>query len=56
LGNFGLFRTFAQTFYLFTFCFLAFSSAWIIQKKTKAETKKSIFDVFLPENVPFCRK
>ena len=36
---------FAQTSYLFTFCFLAFSSVLIIQKKTETET----------ENPNFCR-
>ena len=35
--------TFAQTSYLFTFCFLAFSSVWIILKKTETETKNQIF-------------
>ena len=35
--------TFAQTSYLFTFCFLAFSSVWIIQKKTETETKNPHF-------------
>ena len=39
--------TFTQTSYLFTFCFLAFSSVWIIQKKTKTETKN-------PHFLPFC--
>ena len=32
-----------QTYYLFTFSFLAFPSVWIIQKKTKTETKKPHF-------------
>lgn len=48
-GNFEFFRTFAQTFYLFTFYFLAFSSVWIVQKKTETETKK-------PHFCRFCRK
>ena len=55
-GNFVFFRTFAQTFYLFTFCFFAFSLILDNLQKTKTETKKPIFGVFLPENVPFCRK
>lgn len=38
-----VFRTFAQTFYLFTFRFLAFSHVWIIQQKAKTETKKPHF-------------
>lgn len=45
-GNFEFFRTFAQTFYLFTFYFLAFSSVWIVQKKTETETKKPHFCSF----------
>ena len=40
---FTSFSTFAQTSYLITFCFLAFSSVWIIRKKTKTETKKPHF-------------
>ena len=34
---------FAQTYYIFTFCFLDFSSVWIIQKKTETETKNPNF-------------
>ena len=40
--------TFAQTSYLFTFCFLAFSSVLIFQKQTETETKK-------PNFCRFCR-
>ena len=44
MGDFWVFSsTFAQTSYLFTFCFLTFSSVWIIQKKTETETKKPHF-------------
>ena len=35
--------TFAQTSYLFTFCFLAFSSVLIFQTQTETETKKQHF-------------
>ena len=35
--------TFAQTSYLFTFCFLAFSSVLIFQTQTETETKNPIF-------------
>ena len=35
--------TFAQTSYLFTFCFLDFSSVLIFQKKTETETKNPHF-------------
>lgn len=35
--------TFAQTYYIFTFCFLAFPSVWIIQKKTETEAKTPYF-------------
>ena len=45
---FTSFSTFAQMSYLITFCFLAFSSVWIIRKKTKTETKK-------PHFCRFCR-
>ena len=44
MGYFWVFSsTFAQKSYLFTFRFLAFSSVWIIQKKTETETKNPIF-------------
>ena len=55
-GNFGFFSTFTETFYLFTFYFFAFSLILDNLQKTKTETKKPIFGVFLPENVRFCRK
>ncbi len=55
-GNFEFFSIFAETFYLLTFCFLAFSLILDNLQKTKAETKKPLFVVFLPENVRFCRK
>ena len=55
-GNFGFFCTFAQTFYLFTFCFFAFSLILDNLQKMKTETKKPLFVVFLLENVRFCRK
>lgn len=42
-GNFGFFRTFAQTFYLFTFRFLAFILILDKLQKTKTETKKPHF-------------
>ena len=42
-GNFVFFRTFAQTFYIFTFCFFAFSLILDNLQKTKTETKKSHF-------------
>ena len=35
--------TFAQTSYIFTFCFLAFSSVLIFQTQTETETKKQHF-------------
>ena len=43
LGNFEFSRTFAQTFYLFTFRFLAFSIILDKLQKTKTETKKPHF-------------
>ena len=44
MGYFWVFSsTFAQTSYLFTFCFLAFSSVLIFQAQTKTETKNPIF-------------
>ena len=47
MGDFWVFSsTFAQTSYIFTFRFLAFSSVWIILKKTETETKNPIFAVF----------
>lgn len=55
-GNFEFFSTFAETFYLFTFCSFAFPLILDNLQKTKTETKKPIFGVFLLENVPFCRK
>lgn len=42
-GNFGFFSTFAQTFYLFTFRFLAFILILDKLQKTKTETKKPHF-------------
>ena len=39
----GFSSTFAQTSYLFTFCFLAFSSVLIFQTQTETETKKPHF-------------
>lgn len=51
-----VFHTFAQTFYLFTFRFLAFSLILDNLQKTKTDTKKAVFLPFLPENVRFCRK
>ena len=48
--------TFAQTSYLFTFCFLAFRYVLIFQTQTETETKNPLFLPFLPENVRFCRK
>ena len=38
--------TFAQTSYLFTFCFLAFSSVLIFQTQTETETKNPLFSRF----------
>ena len=35
--------TFAQTSYLFTFCFLAFPSVFVFQAQTETETKNPIF-------------
>ena len=44
MGYFWVFSsTFAQTSYLFTFCFLAFSSVLIFQTQTETETKNPIF-------------
>ena len=44
MGDFWVFSsTFAQTSYLFTFCFLAFSSVWIIQTQTETEAKNPNF-------------
>ena len=44
MGDFWVFSsTFAQTSYLFTFCFLAFSSVLIFQAQTKTETKNPHF-------------
>lgn len=51
-----VFRTFAETFYLFTFSLLGFSVILDNLQKTETETKKAAFLPFLPENVPFCRK
>lgn len=45
-GNFAFFRTFAQTFYLFTFCFLAFSIILENYRKRKQKRKSRIFAVF----------
>ena len=42
-----------QTFYLFTFPFLAFSFVLIIQRKTKTETKKPYFCRFCPKTSVF---
>ena len=42
-GNLEFFRTFEQTFYLFTFRFLAFILILDKLQKTKAETKKPHF-------------
>ena len=42
----GFSSTFAQTSYLFTFCFLAFSSVLIFQIQTETETKNPLFAVF----------
>ena len=47
---------FAQTSYLFTFRFLAFSSVLMFQAQTETEAKNPLFWCFLPENVRFCRK
>lgn len=48
-GNFEFFSTFAETFYLFTFCFFAFSLILDNLQKMKTETKKPLL-------VCFCRK
>ena len=42
----GLSSTFAQTSYLFTFCFLAFPSVLIFQTQTETETKNPLFPRF----------
>lgn len=42
-GKFEFFSIFAETFYLFTFCFLAFSLILDNLQKTKTETKKPYF-------------
>jgi len=47
-GNFEFSCTFAETFYLFTFCFFAFSLILDNLQKTKTETEKLLFGVFLP--------
>ena len=39
----GFSSTFAQTSYLFTFCFLAFSSVLIFQTQKETETKNPLF-------------
>lgn len=46
-GNFEFFCTFAETFYLFTFCFFAFSLILDNLQKMKTETKKAAFLPFL---------
>ena len=44
MGYFWVFSsTFAQTSYLFTFCFLAFSSVLIFQTQKETETKNPLF-------------
>lgn len=48
-GNFEFSCTFAETLYLFTFCFFAFSLILDNLQKTKTETKKPYF-------CRFCRK
>lgn len=55
-GNFEFSQHLYRTFYLFTFCSFAFSLILDNLHKMKAETKKPLFVVFLPENVRFCRK
>lgn len=47
-GNFEFSCTFAEMFYLFTFCFFAFSLILDNLQKTKTETEKPLFGVFLP--------
>ena len=42
-GNFEFLRTFAKTYYLFTFRFLSFILILDILQKTKTETKKPHF-------------
>lgn len=42
-GNFEFSSTFAQTFYLFTFCFFAFSLILDNLQKAETETKKPHF-------------
>ena len=49
MGISGFLSTFAETFYLFTFCFFAFSLILDNLQKTKTETKKPYF-------CRFCRK
>lgn len=43
-----VFRTFAETFYLFTFCFFAFSLILDYLQKTETEKKNPLFCRFLP--------
>lgn len=52
-GNFGFSAPLLQTYYLFTFRFLAFPFVLIIQKKTKTETKKPYFCHFCPKTSVF---
>lgn len=52
-GNFGFFSTFSETFYLFTFCFFAFSLILDNLQKTKTETEKPYFCRFCPKTAVF---
>lgn len=47
--EFWVFSTFAETFYLFTFCFFAFLLFWIVYRKRKQTQKAVFFCRFCPK-------
>lgn len=51
--EFRVFSTFSETFYLFTFCFFAFSLILDNLQKTKTETEKPYFCRFCPKTAVF---
>lgn len=52
-GKFEFFSTFTETFYLFTFCFFAFSLILDNLQKMKTETKKPLLVCFCPKTSVF---
>ena len=55
-GNFKFSAPLQKRSIFLLFVSLLFLLFWIIYRKRKQKRKKPIFDEFLPENVPFCRK